>query len=70
MTATNPPRTVNMGGIDAVATPDGRVKLTLWTDDRDPQADPDTFVITPAQALDLLAKLPLALRAALKGLFQ
>lgn len=68
MTAPIAPRIVDrIGGIEVCPLADGRVRLSVWTEDRAPEADADTYVMTPGQALALMGKLPNALRTALMG---
>lgn len=61
-------RNVDFGGVSASALADGRIKLEVWAEDRPPQGDPDTFSLSIPQALELASRLPVAVRAALKGL--
>ena len=57
-----------VGNISVTALADGRIKLEVWAEDRPPQGDPDVYSLSIPQALELASRLPVAVRAALKGL--
>lgn len=55
-----------IGGSD-VGSRDGKVRIALWDDVQQPAEDPYAIWMTPGQALDLISKLAMAARNALKG---
>lgn len=53
------------GGTDAVAMPDGMIRLEIWTEDRLPTEDPLFFQLTPGQAMGLIERLSASAKRAL-----
>jgi hypothetical protein len=54
------------GGFSKALPHHGRVRLELWTKDRKGLADPDTYLMTPGEALSLIQSLAGAAQRALK----